>query len=575
MTFIPTDQQIAFIDDTNLELVLVACPGSGKTHASVLRFIERCKPKNDYGIALLSFTNAAVDEAFRVARENGAAGLTGYPNAIETIDAFFQHYVFEPFIRVKIPDAKLPVQIVDDDRAISVTSNDNGCKVRGLTPNLPGRSYGKPVNAWDIRAYIDLDGNWVWQYHAGKPDGWTTIEDSRAQLQNIRASKDRCVELGQATFNDVLLYCFVLLSSSKLRVAEIVAHRFREIIVDEAQDTSMLHQAMFKMLATAGSKISYVGDPHQGIYGFNHANSKYLADLAKSSHVKRQLTENYRSIRPIIDVVNSRFETHMVHKREKRHELHGAYVFVGSEQAAAKAFAVFLRQINLRASNAVVVSRQWVHLGKALRASVTDGWRTVYKHALTAWQQEQLHNVDQSLRAAVAFMRLAIDDDALSALDETRRKELAWTFVRSGAFPAPRDDEAPLDWADRVKQEAATFLDGRGLTKHRSFAQRFSTQNISEKGSAKKKLSIARPALRTAVVHRVKGESISAVLVIAPPEQHAKWFKTGSSTADLEENNICYVAFTRAADLLVLQCPTEEIAVVWRSHGFENLPKQT
>lgn len=571
MSFVPTKQQAAFIGDTDLQLVLVACPGSGKTHTSVLRFIERCKANNDYGVALLSFTNTAVDEASRLARDTGSAGLIGYPNVIETIDAFFQHYVFEPFIRSKVPDAVLPIQIIEEDRTYPMLMSDKDCKVRGIGPNLAGKAYGKPVNAWDVRAYIDLDGNWIWQYDAGRHTGWTTFAGSSSQVKDVVLCKARCFQLGYATFNDILLYCYSLLSRASNRIAEIVAHRFREIIVDEAQDTSMLHQAMLKTLAAAGSKISYVGDPHQGIYGFNHANATYLAEIAGTSHVKHELTENYRSIKPIVDVVNSRFGAKMVHRREKRHNLHGAYVFAGTEGAAIEAFELFLEKTTLDASQATVVSRKWVHFGDSLRSSVTEGWHTAYKHALKAWQSEQLHDVETALRSAVALMRLAIQDDVLETTESCWLKELAWSFVRGGALPAPRD-ETPLQWAETVKVELVSFLKGNGVEKHKNFAQRFSTDRISDEGSALMKLAVTRPTIRTTVVHRVKGESISGVLVIAPEEQHTAWLNTPVTAEELEEYNICYVAFTRAADLLVVHCPTEAIAAQWHKHGFVGLP---
>lgn len=572
MTFTPTKQQTAFIDDASLELALVACPGSGKTHTAALRFTERCKARKDYGIALLSFTNTAIDEAFGVARENGAAGLIGYPNSIETIDAFFQHYIFEPFIRVRVPEAILPVQIIEEDRTYPALNSDKACKVRGISPNLPGRSYGQPISAWDTRAYIDLEGKWIWQYDAGRPNSWTTIEGSTAQLEIIGVGKARCFELGYATFNDILLFCYALLSNHKRRIAEIVAHRFREIIVDEAQDTSMLHQAMLKLLAAAGSRISYVGDPHQAIYAFNHANAKYLGEIAGTSHVKHELTENYRSIEPIVDVVNKRFGTRMIHKRAKAHKLHGAYVFIGTDEAASVAFEGLLKRTNLHVSRAAIVARKWAHFGLSLRTSVTDGWHTAYKHALRAWQSEQLHDVETALRSAVALMRLAISENTVAAMEGNRLKQIGWLFVRSGALPSPRDDETPLKWAERLSPALVAFLEAIDIEKHKAFGNRLSTQRISDKGSALKKLSVTRPTVRTTVVHRVKGESISAVLIVAPEEQHASWFKTPTSLEEFEEYNVCYVAFTRAADLLVLHCPTEAIADQWRKHGFDHLP---
>ncbi|WP_371272122.1 UvrD-helicase domain-containing protein [Streptomyces sp. cf124] len=42
-----------------------ACPGAGKTRAMVARFLKRTAEEPRRGIALISFTNAAVDEVRR------------------------------------------------------------------------------------------------------------------------------------------------------------------------------------------------------------------------------------------------------------------------------------------------------------------------------------------------------------------------------------------------------------------------------------------------------------------------------------------------------------------------------
>jgi|GEM_PF-5200752 len=76
-------------------------------------------------------------------------------------------------------------------------------------------------------------------------------------------------------------------------------------------------------------------------------------------------------------------------------------------------------------------------------------------------------------------------------------------------------------------------------------------------------------AVRTTVIHQVKGETIRGVLVLAPTTQHLTWLndvKEGD-----EEFNVSYVAFSRAADLLMLQCPTVTIANEWGKHGFATL----
>ncbi|MBK7623000.1 MAG: UvrD-helicase domain-containing protein [Kineosporiaceae bacterium] len=57
-----SDAQRALVE-TPGSLFVEACPGAGKTRAIVGRFLRRVHEEPRKGVALLSFTNAAVDEA--------------------------------------------------------------------------------------------------------------------------------------------------------------------------------------------------------------------------------------------------------------------------------------------------------------------------------------------------------------------------------------------------------------------------------------------------------------------------------------------------------------------------------
>ncbi|MCX4578936.1 UvrD-helicase domain-containing protein [Streptomyces sp. NBC_01571] len=59
-----TDDQQALVDAQD-SLFAAACPGAGKTRAMVARFLKRTAEEGRRGIALISFTNAAVDEVRR------------------------------------------------------------------------------------------------------------------------------------------------------------------------------------------------------------------------------------------------------------------------------------------------------------------------------------------------------------------------------------------------------------------------------------------------------------------------------------------------------------------------------
>ena len=79
----PTDAQQALIT-TSGSLFVEACPGAGKTWAIVERFSARAHQEKRKGIALLSFTNAAVDEVR--ARCADDPGLLGAPHFVGTFD---------------------------------------------------------------------------------------------------------------------------------------------------------------------------------------------------------------------------------------------------------------------------------------------------------------------------------------------------------------------------------------------------------------------------------------------------------------------------------------------------------
>lgn len=74
-------------------LAVEACPGAGKTRSIVARYIERQGVQN-HGIALLSFTNRAVQEV--KLRCVSHPHLLRSPNFVGTFDAFLHRFVVTP-----------------------------------------------------------------------------------------------------------------------------------------------------------------------------------------------------------------------------------------------------------------------------------------------------------------------------------------------------------------------------------------------------------------------------------------------------------------------------------------------
>jgi DNA helicase-2/ATP-dependent DNA helicase PcrA len=78
------------------------------------------------------------------------------------------------------------------------------------------------------------------------------------------------------------------------------------LLVDEAQDMSVIQWNILKKLSRKGINVFCVGDPAQTIYSFRGASGKYLSQFTNrfADSVKIKLTKNYRSSAEIVDIGN-------------------------------------------------------------------------------------------------------------------------------------------------------------------------------------------------------------------------------------------------------------------------------
>ena len=71
-----------------------ACPGAGKTRAIVARFQRRVAEEPRKGIALVSFTNGAIDEVRKRCGDRADALLA--PHFVGTFDSFINRFITRP-----------------------------------------------------------------------------------------------------------------------------------------------------------------------------------------------------------------------------------------------------------------------------------------------------------------------------------------------------------------------------------------------------------------------------------------------------------------------------------------------
>lgn len=116
----------------------------------------------------------------------------------------------------------------------------------------------------------------------------------------------------------------------------VLARRYPYILIDEAQDIGSVHQAILELLIGAGTCVTLIGDPNQGIYEFAGADGSFLTEYHQRVGVlPYSLKRNFRSVPTIVGVANGLCGRDDVAERTAPSTLHGAF-FIGykrNEQA--------------------------------------------------------------------------------------------------------------------------------------------------------------------------------------------------------------------------------------------------
>ena len=129
------------------------------------------------------------------------------------------------------------------------------------------------------------------------------------------------LRLNAADFSDqehLALRLLVGLDNSPTDLGAQVAARYREIMVDEYQDTNEVQNAIFRAVSKNGQNIFTVGDVKQSIYRFRLADPtiflgkyqrfKFWEEAEDGEERKILLSKNFRSRKEILDAANFVFE---------------------------------------------------------------------------------------------------------------------------------------------------------------------------------------------------------------------------------------------------------------------------
>lgn len=283
------NQRNAVAASSKHQLVLAGA-GSGKTRVLVHRIAWLIQVEQISPLALMAvtFTNKAAKEM-----QHRLQQLLDMPTQGMWVGTF--HGLAHRLLKFHWQEANLPqhFQILDSDDQLRVI------KRLMKEHDIDDARYPPKQIQWFINGQKD----------EGRRAAHVMPSDdivSQTLLQMYHWYEAFCQQAGVVDFGEILLRAHELLLNNTALLSHYQS-RFRNILVDEFQDTNNLQYAWIRLLAGNTVSVMAVGDDDQSIYGWRGANidniHNFQNDFADAELIK--LEQNYRSTATILDAANA------------------------------------------------------------------------------------------------------------------------------------------------------------------------------------------------------------------------------------------------------------------------------
>lgn len=292
------DSQREAVSAPLTNMLIIAGAGTGKTRVLVSRISwllkkERIEPRR---ILAVTFTNKAATEmreriALLVGEEyqrqlwantfhsiclrllRAYANAAGLQVGFTVLDTDNQNTLVKRIMK----DMNIDIKEIKPADVVSKISSLKEKGIRSAAYDKMGRKFGEP--------------NFV-------------------EISQIYAAYERiCNQENSVDFSELLLRTVELLENNA-EIRDLQHRRFKEILVDEFQDTNSIQYKFLTLMAGPQSHVLVVGDDDQSIYGWRGADytnmKKFLIEFKDVKEVLLAL--NYRSSQKILDVANTLIE---------------------------------------------------------------------------------------------------------------------------------------------------------------------------------------------------------------------------------------------------------------------------
>lgn len=390
---------------------------------------------------------------------------------------------------------------------------------------------------------------------------------------------------GAVDFDDLLIKTVKLFKEQPISLSK-WKNIYKNILVDEWQDTNKIQYTLVKMIAGDGTGLTAVGDSSQSIYGWRGADYRNINYLIKDypSIKVINLEQNYRSTQIILDAANS------VIKKNKSHPVlslwtdkkGGSKIKIIRARSETDEAAFIISEIDnlitqgIEFKDVAVLYRTNSQSRVIEETFLYSGIPYVLVGGVKFYERKEIKDVLSCLRLAVN------PKDAVSAkrvaLLGVRRAEKFKNFV-SGLTEGWQNEIATIDLMDKLinaidylskykTESEENFARLENIKELRSVASQFPNineflENVAlieaqkdEKGRIKSQNHNGmanQNAITLMTLHAAKGLEFKVVFIVGMEEG---LFPHSRSLFDLEqleeERRLAYVGITRAKEFLYL-----------------------
>jgi DNA helicase-2/ATP-dependent DNA helicase PcrA len=309
-------------------LLIIAGAGSGKTRVITYRMaymLDKGIPQS--AILALTFTNKAAREMSE--RVRSVTGKKLQNLTVSTFHSFGVKILRDEIHRLGWRDNFSIYDEVDRSQLIKDCARETGFKLETFDVNKAGLVFS------DVKT-----GRKTWE---GAEDGYSRVYDE--YLAALKANN--------AVDFDDLIGLPIRIFETWPEAREKYRDRYRYIMIDEFQDTSLQQYREMRLLAT--DNICVVGDDDQSIYSWRGANYENIINFEKDWPHRKEITlyRNYRSTATILDAANSVIQNNTSRKPKdlQSPKLGGALIEVFSpanEVEEGELMASALKEIKLK-----------------------------------------------------------------------------------------------------------------------------------------------------------------------------------------------------------------------------------